>query len=134
MHLFSASSSAAVGSAIDLANSVLANCNSIRSADKYASRMELERYDVESCGESLIVHELTVSHTFSRCVYSFAVCLQTRIFDQQFRVSWISFDFNTFWRFSKRWYNPTYYTVQKSYFTHIMELFSRTQCCNVFHE
>ena len=33
-------------------------CLTGRSADKYASRMALERYDVESCGESLIVHEL----------------------------------------------------------------------------
>ena len=43
MHLFSASRLAVVGSAIALANTLLANCNSIRSADKYASRMTLER-------------------------------------------------------------------------------------------
>ena len=60
MHLFSASSSAVVGSDIDLANSLVANCNSIRSADKYASRMTLERNDVESCDESLIVRELSL--------------------------------------------------------------------------
>ena len=60
MHLFSASTSAVVGSAIDLANSFLPNCNSIRSADKYAGRMTLERYDVESFGESLFVHELSL--------------------------------------------------------------------------
>ena len=60
MHLFSASTSAVVGSAIDLANSSLTNCNSIRSADKYTSRMTLERKNVESCGESLIVHELSL--------------------------------------------------------------------------
>ena len=60
MHLFSTSTSADVGSAIDLANSLLANCNSIRSVNKYASRMTLERYDVESCGESLIVRELSL--------------------------------------------------------------------------
>ena len=79
MHLFSASTSAVVGSAIDLANSLLANFNSIRSADKYASRMTLERYDVESCGGSLIVRELSLARS-----HSFAVCLQTRFFDQQF--------------------------------------------------
>ena len=50
MHLFSASTSAVVGPAIALANSFLANCNSIRPADKYASLMTLERYDVASCG------------------------------------------------------------------------------------
>ena len=36
------------------------NCNSIRSAAKYTSRMTLERYDVESCGASLIVRELSL--------------------------------------------------------------------------
>ena len=60
MHLFSASTSAVLGSAIDLSTSLLANCNSIRSTDKKASRMTLERYDVESCGESLIVRELSL--------------------------------------------------------------------------
>ena len=60
MHHFSASTSAIVGSAIDLGNSLVANCNSIRSADKFASRRTLERYDVESYGESLIVHELSL--------------------------------------------------------------------------
>ena len=63
MHLFSASTSDVVGSAIDLANSLLASCNSIRSADKYASRRTLERYDVESCGESLIVRKLSLIHS-----------------------------------------------------------------------
>ena len=57
MHLFSASASTVVGFAIALANSLLANCNSIRSDDKYASRMTLERFNVESCGESLTVRE-----------------------------------------------------------------------------
>ena len=71
MHLFNASTSAVVGSAIALANSLLANCNSIRSAEKYASRMTLERYDAESCGESLIVHELSLGRSW--CVHSFAV-------------------------------------------------------------
>ena len=60
MHLLSASTPAVVGSAIDLANSSLANCNSIQSTDKCASRMTLERYDVESCGEILIVQELSL--------------------------------------------------------------------------
>ena len=60
MHLLSASTSAVVGSAIALANSVLANCNSIRSADKYASLMTLERYDVVSCGEILTVRKLSL--------------------------------------------------------------------------
>ena len=60
MHLFSASTSAVVGSAIDLANSLLANCNSIRSAHKYASRMTLERYDMASCGESLTERGLSL--------------------------------------------------------------------------
>ena len=63
LHLFSASTSAVVGSAIDLDNSLLANCSSIRSSDKYASRMTLERYDVESCGESLIVRELSLARS-----------------------------------------------------------------------
>ena len=63
MHLFSASTSAVVSSAIALANSSLANCNSIRSGDKHASRMTLERYDVESCGESLIVRELSLARS-----------------------------------------------------------------------
>ena len=60
MHLFSASTSAVVGSAIALANSLLAKCNSVRSADKYASLMTVERYDVASCGEILTVHELSL--------------------------------------------------------------------------
>ena len=63
MHLFSASTSAVVGSAIALANSLLANCKSIRSADKYASRMTLERYDVASCGESLTVRKLSLGRS-----------------------------------------------------------------------
>ena len=45
-----------------------------------------------------------------------------------------SFDFNKFWRIPKRRHNPTYHPVQKSYFTHVKELWSRTRCCNVFHE
>ena len=60
MHFHSASTSAVVGSAIDLANSSLANWNSTRSADKYASRMTLERCHVESCGESLTVRKLSL--------------------------------------------------------------------------
>ena len=63
MHLFSASTSAVVGSAIALANSLLANCNSIRSADKYARLMTLELYDVASCGESLTVRELSLGRS-----------------------------------------------------------------------
>ena len=63
MHLFNASTSAVVGSDIDLTNSLLTNCNSIRSADRHASRMTLERYDVESCGESLFVHELSLGRS-----------------------------------------------------------------------
>ena len=60
MHLFSASTSNAVSSPIDLDNSLLENCNSLRSADKYARRKSLERYDVKSCGESFIVPELSL--------------------------------------------------------------------------
>ena len=60
MQLFSAPTSAVVGSAIELANSLLAHGNSIRSADRYASRIPLERYDVESCGESVTVRELSL--------------------------------------------------------------------------
>ena len=74
MHLLSASTSAVVGSAIDLANSRLANCNSIRSPDKYASFMTLERYDVASCGESLTVHELSLARSpgvFTLCCFFF---------------------------------------------------------------
>ena len=63
MHLFSASTSAVAGSAITLANSLLANCNSIRSADKYASLVTLERYDVASCGESLTVRKLSLGRS-----------------------------------------------------------------------
>ena len=63
MHLFSASTSIVVGSSIDLANSVLANCNSIQSADKYASLMTLERHDVTSCGERLIVRKLSLGRS-----------------------------------------------------------------------
>ena len=96
----------------------LASCISIRSADKYAILMTLERYDVASCGENFDCAQ-TVSRTLFWCVHSFAACLQTRIFDQQLCVSWVSFDLNTFWRFSKRW--------QKSYFTRFKKLWSRTQ-------
>ena len=39
------------------------NCNSIRPADKHASRMTLERYDVESCGERLTVRELSLGRS-----------------------------------------------------------------------
>ena len=81
--LFNASTPAVVGPAIALADSLLANCNSIRSADKYASLMTLERYDVASCGESLIVRELSLVSS-PRVFSPFAVCLQTSIFDQQF--------------------------------------------------
>ena len=49
-------------------------------------------------------------------------------------MSWVSFDLNTLWRLSKRWYSPSYHTVQKSHVTRVKELWSRTQCCNVFHE
>ena len=63
MHLFNASTSAVVGSAIALANSLLANCNSIRSAAMYASRKTLERFDVASCGESLTVRELSLGRS-----------------------------------------------------------------------
>ena len=63
MHLFGASTSAVVSSAIDLANSLLSNCNSIRSEDKNTSRMTLGRYDVEYCGESLILHELSLARS-----------------------------------------------------------------------
>ena len=73
MHLFSASTSAVVGSAIDLANSLLANCSSIRSADQYASRT-LERYDVESCGERLFVHELSLVRSPGVCTPLLFVC------------------------------------------------------------
>ena len=61
MHLFSASPSAVV--AIALANSSLSDCNSIRSADKYASLMTLERYDVASCGESWTVRKLSLGRS-----------------------------------------------------------------------
>ena len=72
MHLFSASTSAVVGSAIALAHSLLANCNSIRSADKYANLMTLERYDVASCGESLTVRKLSLGRShgvFNRSLF-----------------------------------------------------------------
>ena len=83
MHLFGASTSAVVGSAIDLANSLLAHCNSIRSADRYASRIIWERYDVESCGESLTVRERSLVRSpgvFTPLMFAFLI----RIFDQQF--------------------------------------------------
>ena len=63
MHLFSESTSNIVGSAIALAYSLLANCSSIRSAEKYASLMTLERYDVASCGESLTVRKLSLGRS-----------------------------------------------------------------------
>ena len=58
-----ASTSVVAGSAIALVDSLLANCNSIRSAEKYASLMTLERYDVESCSESLIVRKLPLGRS-----------------------------------------------------------------------
>ena len=76
----------------------------------------------------------TASHTFSGCVYSSAVCLQNRFFDQQFWMSWTRFNLNKLWRFFKRRYNTSYQTNQKSYFAQVKVLWSRTQCCNVFHE
>ena len=63
MHLFGASTSANVGSAIALALSLLASCSSVQSADKYASLMALERYDVASCGESLTVRKLSIGRS-----------------------------------------------------------------------
>ena len=57
--------------------------------------MTLERYDVESCGESLIVRKLSLGRSpgvFTPLLFD----CKTRIFDQQFCVSWVSFDFNTF--------------------------------------
>ena len=59
----SASTPAVAGSAIALVHSLLANCNSIRSADKYASLMTLERYDVESRTESFIVRKLSLGRS-----------------------------------------------------------------------
>ena len=133
MHLFSASSSAVVGSAIDLANSLLANSNSIRSADKYASRMTLERYDVESCGESLFVHELSLERSpgvftplllvckpeflinSSECLGSAPISIRSGAFPNGGTTQRIT-------RFRNR------------NFTHVKELWSRSQCCNVFHE
>ena len=32
-------------------------------------------------------------------------------------MTWLSFDFNTFWRLPKRWHNPPQHTIQKSCFT-----------------
>ena len=81
MQLFSASTSAIVGSAIDLAYSLLAI--QFDQLKRDASRITLERNDLESCGESLIVRELSLVR-FSWCVHSFHVCLQISIFDQQF--------------------------------------------------
>ena len=117
MHLFSACTSAVVGSAIDLAHFLLANCNSIRSADKYASRMTLELFDVESCGESLIVREL--SHVRSPGVFTplLFVCKPEFLINSSECLGSASISI-TFWRLSKRRYNPSYHTVQKSYFTH----------------
>ena len=46
-----------------LSNFLLANCNSIRSADKYASLRTLERYDVASCGESVTVRKLSLGRS-----------------------------------------------------------------------
>ena len=129
MHLFNASTSAVVGSAIDLANSSLAECNSMRSADKYASRMTLERYDVESCGEGLIVRELSLVRSpgvFTPLLFA----SKPELLINSSECPWVSFDFNTLCRLSKWWYNPSYHTVQKSYFTRVKELWSRTQCCN----
>ena len=54
MHLFNASTWAVVGSYI---------ANSIRSVDEYANRVTLERYDVESCGERLIVSKLPLGRS-----------------------------------------------------------------------
>ena len=62
-HLSHASTSTVVGSAIDLAKSLLANCNSIRSADKYASLMTLERNGVSSFSESGIVRKLSLGRS-----------------------------------------------------------------------
>ena len=76
MHLFSASTKAVVSSAIARANSVLARCNSNRPADKNASLMTFERYDVASCGEILTLRKL--SHGRSPGVFTpFTVQLQT---------------------------------------------------------
>ena len=72
-HLFNASTSAVVGPAIALANSLLANCNSIRSADKYESLMTLERYEVASRVESLTVRKLCLSEALLVC--SLLYCL-----------------------------------------------------------
>ena len=116
MHLFSASTSAVVGSTIALDNSLLANCNSIRSGGKYVSPMTLERYDVASCGESLAVRKLSLGRS-PGVLTPFTAQLQTCFFDQQLCVSWVSFDLNTFWRLSKRRHSPTWHTIQKSYFT-----------------
>ena len=85
MHLFSASTSAVVGSAIDLARSLLVNFNSIRSADKHASCMTLERYDVESYGERLQVHTLFLVRSpgvlLLSCLFRFWSPVQS-VFDQ----------------------------------------------------
>ena len=59
MHLFSTSKPAVVGSAPALANSLLANSSS----NKYASLMTLERYDVASCDERLIMRKLSLGRS-----------------------------------------------------------------------
>ena len=77
------------------------------STDKYAS-MTLEHYDLELCNKNLIVRELSLIRAF--------FFLQTRIYDPQFWVSWISFDFNTLWRFPKRQHKPQGHVIKKIIF------------------
>ena len=121
MHLFSASTSAVVGSAIDIANSFLTNCTSFRSDDKYASRMTLARNDVESCGESLIVHELFLVRSPAVFTSLLFVCKPEFLINSSgcLGPASISIRSGAFPRFRSR----TSHTAK-----------SRTQCCNVLHE
>ena len=64
--------------------------------------MTLERYDVESRSESLIVRKLSLGRAPG--------VITPLLFD-------CKPEFLMFWRFPKRRHNPSYHTDQKSYFT-----------------
>ena len=93
---------------------------------------QLERYDVESCGESLFVHELFLVRSPGVCTPLLLVCKPEFLINSSDCLGSASISIR-----SGAFPNggtTQRITVQKSYFTHVKELWSRSQCCNMCHE
>ena len=85
--------------------------------------MTLERYDVESCGESLTVRELSLVRCPGVLTPLLFVCKPEFLINSSVRSGAFPFGGTTH-----------LITLFRSRPSHIKELWSRTQCCNVFHK